>query len=487
MNLSKQITFFSRFRPWGDGDGGFRRTAQIVETLAKLDCDFVSAVGYCPEYHAPRFSESDQFKEYIKDEPTLSAFLEKWKFFRQDHIAYLHYVSWSWRKNLEKGSLLKAAVVDDPIYFAPLVKYLSLSGIPIIANCHNVEALSRSQLIEQHQLELLNYEIELLSLCSLVITISREETVFLQNLGINALFYPYFPVKDTLDRMLNICEKRRGRRKEDFLMLGTAHNPPTMAGMREVMTRWSDINREMSNSRLFVGGFGTEPLKELADSKNVVYKGAMTNEELAEMLCKIKACIVYQGDGSGALTKICEFLLAGVPVLANSHAARSYYNMPGVIEFTDIHDIAEACKILNSGEIEIRAPAAPDPNSLLFRIKGFLDAAGFLKASDMKRLMEEMLSSDKDLEDKDAQRYGLKRMMLDAVKEYDNKLRVERDAIAAERDAIVAERDALSAERDAIAAERDGLAAHREELLNSLSWRLTVPLRKVGKYFIKKK
>jgi len=34
-------------------------------------------------------------------------------------------------------------------------------------------------------------------------------------------------------------------------------------------------------------------------------------------------------NGSGALTRICEMLCAGVPVLANTYTALSYYNMKG--------------------------------------------------------------------------------------------------------------------------------------------------------------
>lgn len=48
---------------------------------------------------------------------------------------------------------------------------------------------------------------------------------------------------------------------------------------------------------------------------------------------------------------------------------------------------------------------------------------------------------------------------------------------------VAAERDAVAAKRDAIAAERDALAASRDEILSSTSWKITRPVRFVGRRF----
>jgi hypothetical protein len=50
-----------------------------------------------------------------------------------------------------------------------------------------------------------------------------------------------------------------------------------------------------------------------------------------------------------------------------------------------------------------------------------------------------------------------------------------------ERDSLLAERDSLLAERDSLLAERDSLLAERDSLLTSNSWKITRPLRFVGK------
>ena len=53
--------------------------------------------------------------------------------------------------------------------------------------------------------------------------------------------------------------------------------------------------------------------------------------------------------------------------------------------------------------------------------------------------------------------------------------------LVAEKDALVAEKDALVAEKDALVAEKDELVAEKDALLNSASWKITSPLRKLKK------
>jgi hypothetical protein len=86
----------------------------------------------------------------------------------------------------------------------------------------------------------------------------------------------------------------------------------------------------------------------------------------------VKAAIVYQECGSGALTKICEFLLAGVPVLANQHAARSYYNCSGVIEFASVAELPLLIKHISGPELKIAEPAKPDYSELILQVTALL-------------------------------------------------------------------------------------------------------------------
>jgi hypothetical protein len=473
LDPTKQIMFFSRFYPLSTEGGGCRRTAQLADALKDLEFGFLTT----RDYYSGRHSGTPSFQEYLKAGLLPQEFIDKWHPSRRDDVAFMHYVSWLWSNELDNSPSLRLALVDDPIYFAPLVRYLALNNIPTVANCHNLEALSRSQLNAEHQMELFNYEIDILSLCSLVVTISREETVLLRNLGINAFYYPYYPVEDIHDRMLGIRQKRMGSIKEDFLLVGTAHNPPTMKGMQEIMGLWGSLSGSLGGARLYVAGFGSEPLKDFADGKDVVFKGPMSDEDLDNMLVNIRGCIAYQGDGSGALTKICEFLLAGVPVLANSHAARSYYNTPGVLEFTDIHDIARASKFLDSAEMEVPVPGRPDSAALLSKIESLLGDEGTRRASQAKSLAESGLANDSA---------AAERLKREQANIQNNILQVQAEMKRADEEHRV-EIERLTMDINSLIEEGRRKEEYINELLDSLSWKITSPLRIISKPFIERK
>lgn len=344
---------------------------------------------------------------------------------------------------------LKLALIDDPLYYEPLVKSLASKGVPMVALCQNIESLSRSQLADEHQMELVARELGIMACCALVVTISREETVLLRNLDLDAFYFPYYPVKDIQKRMMRIRDKRKGTKKQDFLLVGTADNPPTLTGMYELIKRWPAISPSIGGARLYVGGYGTELLKDLDDGKTVVFKGELSDDDLDNMLATIKGCIAYQADGSGALTKICESSMAGVLTIANSHAARSYYNIPGIVEFTDFNDIDRALSIVASKDIEVQIPTPPDPKALLYKIRGLSETSGTLRP-EIKCLVKKMIASDETVLDAVIADYGLKKIIREVINEQGLKLRAERDAI-----------------------------------YSSLSWRITAPLRYVAKFFLK--
>jgi len=361
-DLSNEVIYFSRFHAICEAGGGCRRTAQIMADLEGLDVTFISSRDHSWDYRA-----LPEYAEYLEWGGLPEEYAGNWQPGRLQDVAFQHFVSWSWSQELRRRGKLKLALVDDPLYFSPLVSYLSNAGIPVVALCHNIESLSRAQLQGQGQRKLLNLELSYIELCSLVVTISREETFLLRNLGINTLYHPYYPVTDVHERMLAIRNSRTSAGK-DFLLVGTANNAPTMKGMQEVMQKWGSLNKSLAGARLFVAGYGSEPLEAFADGEKVIYKGVLSDADLDALLSDIGACIAYQEDGSGALTKICEFLVAGIPVLANSHAARSYYNVPGLVEFSGIGDLARATKLVKRVASDFSAVNPPDPGQLVGRL-----------------------------------------------------------------------------------------------------------------------
>jgi glycosyltransferase involved in cell wall biosynthesis len=142
--------------------------------------------------------------------------------------------------------------------------------------------------------------------------------------------------------MLTIRKKRENTEKNGLLLLGTAGNKVTLDGMTAFIEFWKSSRNKNKKEKLLVAGYWTKELLKAKGGDNVELLGTISNEQLDDILCQTKAMICYQEYGSGALTKIREMLIAGVPVLANHHAARSYHGHNGVVEFSGFADIDRA-------------------------------------------------------------------------------------------------------------------------------------------------
>ena len=82
--------------------------------------------------------------------------------------------------------------------------------------------------------------------------------------------------------------------------------------------------------------------------------GRLEAAELCDLLASSEKAVVFQTRGSGALTRIPELLLAGLPVICNPHAARSAQHYDGV-EIFDTDE--ELVSLLNT-----RAPIPRPPD-----------------------------------------------------------------------------------------------------------------------------
>lgn len=371
-NSPKEIIYFSRQLADICSHGGCRRTAQIVDALSEIDFGFVSAEDYVSSLTEGNHKKIEMFANYLdglRKKNITAGLYGKWMGSKRDYLLHLNLVAQQWQDALKLNKQLKLAIVDDPVYFIPLFKYLSSRNIPIVVTCQNIETLSASQMLQEYQRELFDFELDLFSKSDLVVTISREETFLLQNLGIKPFYIPYYPVAKIRDRMLAIRASRKTTQKRDILLIGSVGNIPTLDGMVKFLTDWQGAVRPDGNkARLIVAGFGTEQLQEYITGSEIIFKGALSDSELDQLLAEVKATVVYQECGSGALTKICEFLIAGIPVFANQHAARSYYNIPGIIEFNDINEVVVGLEQVIGVESEIMIPAEPDYSELLSTI-----------------------------------------------------------------------------------------------------------------------
>jgi len=209
------------------------------------------------------------------------------------------------------------------------------NNVPIIALPHNLESLVPTQkdgFSGKISPDWFQNELKGLSLCKAVFTISREECWLLKLYGINAFYLPYYPPKDVEKILLEIREIRQQRVISNLtpkiLLLGSATNPPTYNGMLEMI---SLCKQEKPSVELHVGGFQTERLKdEVGESPQIILHGTLSDIELNNLLMNVDAVLIHQQVSTGALTRVPEMLIAGIPVLINADAARSNYEHKGL-------------------------------------------------------------------------------------------------------------------------------------------------------------
>lgn len=366
--MPNQIMYFSRFRPTYEMGGGARRMTQLYEMLLSI----------LPEMQLISTQRNDRIPKEIKKKikklsnredffaPTRwSLGIRKWS---RDHIDMTYRLlkySKIWLKSIGELPQLDLAIMDEPIYFLPLFKKLIELGIPVIGISQNIETLASGQVKEKWLLDMLMTELKILKQCRLVITISREEDILLSNLGIRSLYIPYFPIEPIYKRLIAIRESRKHSEKDGVLMVGSSRNLPTRYGMQNAASFWEKNRMDQYFGKLIIGGYKSEMYFDPSPYPlSTDFRGTLENEALDALLTRIRVFLCYQKTGAGGLTRINEMLIAGVPVLANTHAARSYYNLKGLTEFREFDDLE---KILKSPDIfndEIFLPQQPSSGHL---------------------------------------------------------------------------------------------------------------------------
>lgn len=217
-------------------------------------------------------------------------------------------------------------------YVAPYVA--AENHYKTIALPHNLESLVPAQAALFEGLET---EIQALKKADVVFCIAREEEWLLRTQGVNAYYLPYYPPSAIVQQLQQVRQSRSPGAR--FLMLGNAHNPPTQQGMIEQLDGLKQI-RSTLEFQVDIVGYGTETLKPYCDHPDFVVHGGVEPEALHQLLVQTKAALVHQKPTSGALTRIPELLIAGVPVIANSNACRSsdycgVYRYDDWLELTD--------------------------------------------------------------------------------------------------------------------------------------------------------
>ena len=215
-----------------------------------------------------------------------------------------------------------------------LLYLLKAVGRHTVAIPHNIESLVNGRCVKA-----LEEEITILGECDVVFAISKEETWLLRLMGINAYYLPYSPPKEVESFLCKIRKKRESstvRYRSRFALIGTVNNPPTRSGMQSLIDFFS--SQSAFPFDLLVAGFGTEVLKPTSHPQ-ISFFGALPVPQFMDLLEDIDGVILYQPPTTGALTRIPEMLIAGIPVFVNFNASRNYFNEPNLIFYDSFDDL----------------------------------------------------------------------------------------------------------------------------------------------------
>ena len=329
------------YLPTGDintfGNGASKRTAQIHELLSKefdlINLNKISRVFF------RRFKRyTAALRLWIKHPIKIKSF----KDFPQLGYHYLNYRK-TVKANQNKVPYLFWESTRQNYHYAPFI-YKQL-GCKLIAFPHNLESLvpgQNSAVSNKPSPLWLDEELDQLRLCDHVFTISEEEQWFLSLNKIKSTYYPYFPTNILTEKLLSIRKLREHNVTNNFyLIFGSFFYEPIGKGLLEVLKVLNETNIHVK-----ITGFGSDAIFNGIDyalNKNLEPLGETTPSELNDLLASCKGVIINQALSSGALTKLKELQIAGVPAVLNEASTRSFKNTHG---FHVYHDFIELKALL---------------------------------------------------------------------------------------------------------------------------------------------
>jgi len=357
--MNPKILRYTLFESKSNSHGGDKRTAQISELLENLSCSWERIPT---GMETPKVS----LNFFIKVLRNISLFIKVFFIIQRCFHPYRLYRTLK-LINQFKGIFFSGGGKNSKILFWESTKseytfilpYFRKKGYKIIAFPHNLESLvpgQKSGITNRPSPNWFMEEIKIFKKCNAVFAISFEETLLLRQFGVNALYLPYYPENSSFNYLMKIRSARvkkkynSGNRKQ-VLMLGSAINLPTIQGMIDRIDFFE--KNKLKYFDLIIVGFGTEQLKNTASNSNIKIVGEVAEEELSKILINTDVLLVHQPPTSGALTRIIEMLIAGVPVIANFESARSYYNVEGVNVYMNNN------QLLNLLKTNLKIPPVP--------------------------------------------------------------------------------------------------------------------------------
>lgn len=358
-----QIVCNTRFRLDPFSDGGSKRSVQIRELLTKSGIAFIEDSFILPK----NASWIQLVKWTLKAMPFIRRYYPKGviKSIRR-YVELVKYFALRIPVVLDKYRDQKVTFLWENTNDQDMLYLMKATGRQVIGFPHNLESLVRSRSITALEKEVSN-----LRRCDVVYAISKEETWLLRILGLNAYYLPYYPPQEAESFLLSIRHERKCHNwppQKKYALLGSATNSPTRAGMQAM------IDFATTQSFLFelnVAGYGTETLK-VASHRNIRMLGTLSNDSLKQLLLDIDAVIIFQPPTTGALTRIPEMLIAGIPVFANFDAARNYHECKDVMQYQSFEDLFSKLNSFTPYEADPYKHDGAAESGFVDRIKGLI-------------------------------------------------------------------------------------------------------------------
>jgi hypothetical protein len=251
------------------------------------------------------------------------------------------------------------------------------AGYRVIALPHNLESLVSERVFADATYDPipdLAAEVRRLRRADRVFTISREERWLLEARGLKPAYLPFFPTGALAVECARIRARRvalagpDGRVSGPLLLIGSAFNPATARGMKHQL-EWLRAAGSASAEVAVVGPKSDVVLADFA-TPSVSILGGVPRERLVTLLETCSALLIHTHGGGGAVTRIPEALLSGLPVIANSNAARDQHGTPGVHSYETADEFAAL--------VASPPPIPPTPPPPLSAIRFFQDTLSSL-------------------------------------------------------------------------------------------------------------
>jgi hypothetical protein len=335
------------------GNGGNRRAAQLDELIRSEDFEIVDIVK---KYSSHAGRRQDRYIDEI------NAVIKGTRFFLKNRVkiypdyelikrcGYLYQSYWNQFTKHKGQQIFLWESTRNEYYIAPYIA--KEANFKVIATPHNIESLyfGLDPFTKQSLPHSLENEFKHLAVADAVFCIAREEQWLLNFFGIDAEFLPYYPPQPILANLWQIRKLREQsnrhlKQENRFLILGTAENESTKIGMIELANNLKEIRKQI-DFRVDLAGYRTEEIQAYCDGVEfITFHGTVDQNLLNKILVDTTAILIFQKKGVGALTKIPEMLIAGIPVIANGNACRSAFGYSGVYCYDNEEELAELMSI----------------------------------------------------------------------------------------------------------------------------------------------